>query len=231
MKRSDSGEVLFNLNDEGELVDALKSLFKETQVGKKFRAEYYDGDPDGKETQKLLDAVEMLFGTDGYASLNQLATALNTLILSGQVTPREQDDAEPLPEPKADTTPRDRNGKALTQEQLDWSEMTRFANESSMDAIRQRKNIDAKFRAFLATNYRREMVSTPVHDGVTNLNANRQAQQSGVPADVLAYATRYRTISSSDMRKELSPGMNPLGPAAAKEANRLFEAAVASGLI
>ena len=100
-----------------------------------------------------------------------------------------------------------------------------------MDAIRQRKYVDPKFRSFVETNMRREFAEQPVADGVENLNANRTPQARGVAEDVRAFATRYRTMSIADAKKLLSPGMNPDGPDAARKANALFDAAIAAGLV
>jgi hypothetical protein len=162
----------------------------------------------------------------------QLEAALR-VVIRGKMVRRDRVEAildEPAP-PVVDTTPRTKEGKPLTPQQLEWAEMTRFANESTMDAVNQRKHVDPKFRAFVATNMRREFAEQPVADGVENLNANRTPQARGVSADVQAFATRYRTMSVADVKKELSAGMNPLGPAAAAESNRLFEAACAANLI
>jgi len=61
MKRNENSEILFDLNDEGELVDALKSLYKETKIGKEYSEDYYAGDEDSVDTNKLLSAVDTLF--------------------------------------------------------------------------------------------------------------------------------------------------------------------------
>ena len=101
-----------------------------------------------------------------------------------------------------------------------------------MDTIRQRKYVDPKFRAFVETNMKREFAEQEVGDGVTNLNANKERQNhGGVREDVKAFAIRYRTMSAADMKKLLSPSMNPDGAEAAAHANWLFNEACRSGLL
>jgi hypothetical protein len=232
MKRNSNSEITFDLQDSDELIDALKSLTSETEIGKKYKAEYYTRESGNEHTDLILNAVDLLFPSNDGHTVRQLSVALHNLILAGQIQPKDKEVEEPLESPTVDLTPRDKNGRALTQAQLVWSEMTRFANDSSMDAIRQRKNIDPKFRSFMATNLTREMQEQPVGDGVTNLNANKERQNHGeVREDVKAFAIRYRTMSAADVKKLLSPGMNPDGAEAAAKANWLFNEACRDGLI
>jgi hypothetical protein len=126
---------------------------------------------------------------------------------------------------------RGRDGKLLTDSQIQWGEFRRFAEQASMSEINLRKQSDPEFANFVRKNLQREMQEQPVGDSVVNLNQRVATVKKGVSADVVAYAARYRVMSSDAVRKELSPGINPLGPAAAAEANRLFEAACAAGLI
>jgi hypothetical protein len=52
-----------------------------------------------------------------------------------------------------------------------------------------------------------------------------------VPADVQKFAAEYRALSVQQLKTLLSPGLNPQGPAAAAEQQRLFDAACACGAI
>jgi hypothetical protein len=202
MKRSEeTGEILFNLQNDQEWIDALKSLFKETEIGQQYKSDYYVKENSQSDADQLLDAVEILFPLeDNHASLNQLAAALRNLILSGAIQPKDKEEEELLEAPQVDLTPRDRNGKALTQAQLDWSEMTRFANESTMDAIRQRKNIDPKFRTFMATNLRREMQEQPVGDGVTPEGQVPEARGSQPSLYLIEFARKYAKEPVANLR-------------------------------
>jgi hypothetical protein len=232
MQRNEDSEIVFNLNDESELLDALKSLYKETKIGKQYAEDYYAGDEDSVDTNKLLSAVDILFpGNEGHATVNQLATALNTLILSGQIQPRDPEVDEPLEAPVLDTRPRTKNGDLMNESQLRYREYREWSEQASAAEVNLRRRSDPGYASYVSKAMQEEMRSTPVGDSVVNLNAPAARQQRGVPNDVLAYATRYRTMSAADTRKEMSDGLNPLGPAAAKEARRLFEAACADGLV
>jgi len=83
---------------------------------------------------------------------------------------------------------------------LDWSEMTRFANESTMDAIRQRKNIDPKFRTFMATNLRREMQEQPVGDGVTPEGQVPEVRGSQPSLYLIEFARKYAKEPVANLR-------------------------------
>lgn len=234
MFRNNEGNIVFNFRDRDERKEALKSLMDETPEGAEY-LEHYDPIEDRDEHSKLLyQATDVLFpDNDCLVSIPMLAQALRALIDGGKIKFTGEEEAvleDPSASP-ADTTPRDRAGRPLTESQRAWGEMTKFANESSMDAINQRKYVDPKFRSFMATNMRREMQEQGVADGVENLNANRTPQAKNVAEDVRAFATRYRTMSVADAKKMLSPGMNPDGPDAARKANALFDAAIAAGLV
>jgi hypothetical protein len=231
-RNEETGEILFDLQNDQEWIDALKSLFKETEIGQQYKSDYYVKENSQSDADQLLDAVEILFPLeDNHASLNQLAAALRNLLLSGAIQPKDKAEEEPLEAPQVDLTPRDKNGRALNESQLRYQEYRQWSEEASSAEVNLRKQSDPGYASYVRKSLQAEMSSTSVGDSVENLNANRQPQNSGVPSDVRAYATKYRTMSAADVRKELSPGMNPWGPAAAKEANRLFEAAVADGLI
>jgi hypothetical protein len=238
MRRNEEGEIRYDLRgteEGGDWDEAIAELLA-TPTGQSFKTEYrfpVEADRDNADAL-ILRAVHLFPLEDNQATLLQLEAGLRTVIKAKMVR-RDRVEAildEPtLPAPVVDQTPKDKNGRPLTQQQLEWAEMTRFANESTMDAINQRKYVDPKFRAFIATNLRREISEQTVADGVENLNANRKPKTRGVPADVQAFVARYRTTSVAEMKKELSPGINPLGPAAAAESNRLFEAACAANLL
>jgi len=78
--------------------------------------------------------------------------------------------------------------------------MTRFANESTMDAIRQRKNIDPKFRTFMATNLRREMQEQPVGDGVTPEGQVPEVRGSQPSLYLIEFARKYAKEPVANLR-------------------------------
>lgn len=232
MKRNSKMEILFNLQDSEEFADALKSLLNETEIGKKYKAEYYTRESGNQHTDLILNAVDLLFPSNDGHTVRQLSVALHNLILAGQIQPKDKEVEEPLEEPIEDTRPRSKAGKLLTAEQLAWGEMTKFANESSMDAIRQRKYVDPKFREFVETNVRREFQEQPVGDAVTNLNANKPRESHGaITEEERAFARKWNLLSVAESKKLLSPAMNPDGPEAAARAQRLLNLVSSYGLV
>ncbi len=227
-----SGEIMFDLAEFDDFKSAFKDLLK-TEIGQTFMREFYDADSVDEVEGKLKNAISVLFpDQNGHASLNQLSIALENLLLSGEVKPLETGDV-PLDEPKpeeVDTTPRDKNGRPLSESQLKWREFRQFADSASMSEISLRKRSDPEFANFVRKNMEREM-SQPIGDAVENMSANQVPQKSGVPADVRAFASRYPRMSVAELKRLLSPATNPDGPAAARETQRLFDAATADGLI
>jgi hypothetical protein len=120
----------------------------------------------------------------------------------------------------------------MSPKALQWREWTTWANnpETSMRQINDLKRTDPGFAEFYA-HYARQERSTEVGDRVENLNERKTPTKKTVPADVLRFAQEYRLLSTQQVKTLLSPGLNPLGPAAAAESNRLFEAACACGAI
>jgi hypothetical protein len=121
----------------------------------------------------------------------------------------------------------------MSSKAIQWRDWTAWVTnqETSMREITELRRTNSGFAEFYSHYSQLERTSTPV-DGVGEiLNAPKAPTKKAVPADVAAYAARYRTMSMDAVRKELSPGMNPEGPAAAAQAKRLFDASCAAGLI
>jgi hypothetical protein len=156
--------------------------------------------------------------------LNEL---LWKLLISGN-----PDFIDPHEEP-VDDRPRDAQGRLMSPKALQWREWENWVNdpEASMCLVEELRRTNPGFAEFYATMSQRERVSTPVGDAVENMNVRQATAKKAVPADVLQFAQEYRTMSSAQVKTLLSPGLNPLGPAAAAENKRLFDAACACGAI
>jgi hypothetical protein len=134
-------------------------------------------------------------------------------------------DLKPKPEPAAQApAPRQ-----LTASQQAWSEFRQYTDSHNVADCKARARTNEAYRKFLSVNLERETMESPRLE-LQPLN-QKISTKKAVPADVAAYAARYRTMSSDQVKNELSPGRNPLGPAAAAEANRLFELSCQYGLI
>jgi hypothetical protein len=233
ISRNQDGEFIFSVDESEEFEGALKEVLATTEIGKKYRKEYFTKERSDRDAAMLVDAaIAVAEDLTGKPLISRpiLERALTLLIDSGKIQPKNLQAAQQLEEPEVDSRPRDKNGKLLTDVQIKFGEMTRFAQTATPDAIRQRKHTDREFLAFLQSQLRKEMQSQEVGDAAVNLNQTAPTKKNP-PADVVAYAARYRTMSTAVIKKELGRGTNPLGPAAAEEANRLFNSACAAGLI
>ena len=198
-KLREDGQWAVDLDDNAEVIDALQEMMSEHKAGVNYKKNYYTRDTGDQDFELIVNAVHTLY-PDGDVTVARMARALELLITSGKIQPKDKEEAEPLEAPAVDTTPRDRNGKPLTQAQLDWSEMTRFANESSMDTIRQRKNIDPKFRSFMETNMRRELQEQRVGDGVTPEGQVTVARNTNPAQSLLDFASKYAKEPVANLR-------------------------------
>jgi hypothetical protein len=160
-----------------------------------------------------------------------IRTKLNELLWKMMIS-GNQDFINPHEEPE-DLRPRDSQGRVMSPKALQWREWENWVNhpETSMRQIEELRRKNPGFAEFYATMAQRERTSTPVGDSVENLNVRHAPAKKAVPADVQKFAAEYRTMSSAQVRTLLSPGLNPLGPAAAAEAKRLFDAACTCGAI
>jgi hypothetical protein len=172
-----------------------------------------------KSTDNLYEIIGLAQERAGRVeiTLREAEATAKELFLAGDLQPKKKPVAQaPAPKP-------------LTESQKRWSEYREFSERSTSAQCTARAKVDSGYASFMQKNYEREMNDTPV-DAAIILNQKAPTKKI-VPADVAAYAARYRTTSSDAVRKELSPGMNPLGPGAAAEANRLFGLACQYGLI
>jgi hypothetical protein len=141
-------------------------------------------------------------------------------------------DPHATPEEPEDTRPRDSLGRVMSPKAIQWRDWTAWVTnpETSMRQITELRRTNPAFQEFYSHYSTQERTSTPVGDAVENLNV-RQAAKKTVPADVQKFAAEYRTLSVQQLKTLLSPGLNPQGPAAAVEQQRLFDAACACGAI
>jgi hypothetical protein len=199
MIRLDSeGQFRFHYEeDDNEVASALRQIFINTEVGRDYKANYNTNATGAADYTKILNAAVAIAGgpmiTEGI-----LLHALTLLIDSGEIKPKKFTPAAQLAEPEVDNRPRDkRTGKLLTEAQIAWGEMARFAETASSDAIRQRKNVDGKFREFIATNLRREMQGE-IGDAVTP--AGQPTTKARVSQELTDFAFKYNRESIANLR-------------------------------
>lgn len=159
-----------------------------------------------------------------------IRTKINELLWKLMIS-GNPDFVDPHQEPE-DVRPRDSQGRVMSSKAIQWRDWTAWVTnpETSMRQINELKRVDAGFAEFFA-HYSRQECTTQVGDAVENLNQRQAPVKKAVPPDVLQFAQEYPTMSTHQIKVLLSPGLNPLGPAAAAESKRLFDAACAFGAI
>ncbi len=194
--RNQDGEIVFSADETDELKGALKEMFA-TEIGKIYKKDYYVEQRADADCDKLVTAAQQIAGGSMISS-RYLVHALTLLIDSGELKPKNLVQAAQLEEPEEDLRPKDKNGKLLTPEQISWGEMSRFAATATADQVRQRKNIDGKFREFIQTNLRREMQEQPVGDAVTP--AGQSATKAKASAELVRFAQNFIKEPSANLR-------------------------------
>jgi hypothetical protein len=195
--RNADGEITFTVDDQEEVVGALKEIFRTTEVGKLYQKEFYTKERGDEDAEKILGAAIQIAGGSNISSRHMMH-ALTLLTDSGELKPKNLVQTAQLEEPEEDTRPRDRNGKLLTPQQIAWGEMTRFAETATPDAIRQRRHTDSVFADFVRINLRHEMQEQPVGDAVTL--AGQPTTKARPSKEVEAFAQKFLVEPSANLR-------------------------------
>jgi hypothetical protein len=193
----------------------------------------------GKGFSKKLDCPEnrvtlVLKYTQAYPNQPIVRSELNELLWKLMLAANPDFiDPHAAPEEPADERPRDSLGRVMSPKALQWRDWTTWVTnpETLTRQITELRRTNPGFAEFYSHYAQLERTSTPVGDGVENLNVRRAPTKKSVPADVQKFAEEYRTMSVQQLKTLLSFGLNPSGPAAAARANKLFNDACSLGLI
>jgi hypothetical protein len=200
LSRNQDGEFVFDVNETEEFESALKEVLATTEIGKIYRKDYFTKESADKHSGMLVDAAlavaEDLTGKP-LISRPILERALTLLIDSGKIQPKNLQAAQQLEEPEVDSRPRDKNGKLLTDVQIKFGEMTRFAQTATADAIRQRKHTDHEFLVFHQSQLRKEMAETVVGDAVSEGQPTTKVRTS---KELESFAQKYLVEPSVNLR-------------------------------
>jgi hypothetical protein len=189
-------EFKFTRNDRAEVVDALKEIFL-SPLGADYKKNYYTPETGDEDCEKILNAAETLSGGSNITG-NLMARGLELLITSGEIQPRESEEAEILAEPEEDTRPRDKNGKLLSPQQIAWSEYRTFCETASMAEINRRKQVDQGFANFVRKSLQREMTHE-IGDAVVPVGAPTSPRVAPTP-ELVAFAQAYQAELSENLR-------------------------------
>jgi hypothetical protein len=196
VQRDNHGEIVFTTDEDKEIEGALKEIFNTTEVGQDYKKNYYIKARCDEDYDRLVAAAIQIAGGP-FICGRHLQHALTLLIDSGEIKPKNFTPAAKFEEPEEDTRPRDHNGKLLTDAQIAWGEMARFAETASADAIRQRKNVDGKFREFVANNLRREMQGE-IGDAV--VPAGQPTAKTRANQTLVDFACKYNAEPSQNLK-------------------------------
>lgn len=161
LRRTPEGDVIDVPEDEFlKAKEATRKWLRETEEGRQFR-DYYLTDQNAEKLRQQIEFHNLP------VDFQNLTFAFTILRDSGQLTTEEQEEAAREAEAEAaDTRPRDRKGRLLSESQIEWGEMTRWADEHSAEECRQRARSDPKFAQFRHTNLVREMNAAPIDGAV-----------------------------------------------------------------
>ena len=194
--RNVAGHMTFTADDREEVAYALKEIFQ-TDIGQTYKRDFYAPERGDDDLDKILRAAEMLAGGPNI-TVQFIERALQLLMDSGELQPRELASAQELAEPEKDPRPRDRNGKLLTPQQIAWSEYRQYAETHSSEECRQRARSDAGFASFMRKNLEREM-GGGVGDAVIPVG-DQGTQRVEPNATLVEFARKYHAESVINLR-------------------------------
>jgi hypothetical protein len=209
-----TGEFVFHYSDTDEVVSSLKEIFNDTEIGQQYISGDYVTKDGTNGYDQIVQAAVKIAGGGPMLTIDILARALELLIDSGELRPKNAAKAKQLEEPEEDLRPRDRNGKLLTPAQIKWSEYRQFVESggqrfnqrtgqfeatgqpASTDEINRRKQSDPEFRQYVVSSLRNELL--PAQDGVTPLGQSQN--KTRVSADLVEFARKYRKEPVDNLR-------------------------------
>lgn len=192
------GQITFEASDRQEVVDALKEVFL-TEIGQHYKNDCYTVENGDEDLEKILRAAQIVAGGPNL-TVDAMRRGLELLVNSGEIRPRDFESSPELTEPEEDTRPRDKNGKLLTPQQIQWSEYRQFAETASMAEVRRRKETDSGFANFVRKNLQREMAQEIGDAVVPEGQANGQRTSRQISGDLVNFVHAFRAEPSENLR-------------------------------
>jgi hypothetical protein len=176
--------------------------FKETEVGAQL---VNDGLAYGANLDVILEATQAKFDREE-VTLPEFTLVARQLWMIGELKKKP---VAPVP---VDNTPRDKNGRPLSESQLRWSEYRQFSETHNSAERKARTQTDSGYREFVHTNLVREFAEQPVGDAVVAVGTQAVRQdKTRVTQELREFAQAYRLAPTSEVKKLSSPAMNPNG--------------------
>jgi hypothetical protein len=203
-------------------VEDFWSRVWQTKLGRGF-AKHLGDTPNHRAA--ILKSYRELYGNEAIV-LPKFVALLESLMYTH--SPIFDYPVEPEAEP-VDARPRDALGRVMSEKASKWQRWEQLCADpnTSMKLINQWRTTEPGFADFYRTTFAKQVAIQRVGDEAVNLNTKAPTKKAA--ADVVAYAHRYPAIASETLKREMSAGH--VGAAVAAENRRLFESAVAAGLI
>lgn len=217
----------FDANDAEDFGQGLDDVWMNTEIGREYIRSYHSDESFEQHFDLIRRTAIRVAGGNTSVTEDHTAHALYLLIQSGKIKPVKAA-AAPIEEPPADTRPRDKNGKLLSEAQIAWGEMTRWANEHSSDECRARARNDEAFQKFMQTRLRQEM-NVPIGDAVTPVGYVEKPVAASL--DVRQFAYDYAHEKSENLRPKGGFVTIAGKPMPYAEFKIRVDAAIAAGLI
>jgi hypothetical protein len=198
ISRNQDGEFIFSVDESDEFEGALKEVLAITEIGKKYRKEYFTKERGDEDAEKLVDAaLAVAKDTTGQPLISRpiLERALTLLIDSGELQPKNVAQSAQLEEPEEDLRPRGRDGKLLTDSQLKWQEYRTWSETANSSERKIRMNSDSGYATFVRKALQAEM-SQPI-DGAVPVGPTSKAR---VSKDLVDFARKYHKEPIANLR-------------------------------
>lgn len=204
--------------------EACKAFWEDvfaSEVGQRFSAKFKRR----ANIEIIEEALGRLYPAAEHTTTGMMIDTLRTLMLSAsdRLVPLEPQTPETPEEPAAAPVPVDKNGRALSESQIRWSEYRQFAEAHSSKECRERARSDAGFASFVRKNLEREMAEA----GGMGETASAPTTAEATP-ELRQFAADYQGLQSSEVRRLLRSDCNPLG---CQQFRKDRDAAIAAGLL
>jgi hypothetical protein len=196
-----SQEYLFVTTNTTEVTDGLKEVLQ-TPTGQRYKQDFYTPEDGDQHLGQILAAAQRLSGGPEI-SVQHMERALRLLLDAGDIPPRDPEVPEELAEPVevVDERPRDKNGKLLSPQHIQWAEYRRFSESASTKDVAERKRTDAGYAAYVKKQLAAEM-NQPIDGAVT------PAGQSTLPKpkyasddpELIRFARAYITEPTTNLK-------------------------------
>lgn len=194
--RNTEGDITFTIDDREELVSSFKEIFATTDVGRNYKKNYFTKDRSDDDCAKMIAAAQQIAGGPNI-SIRYLTRALELLIASGELQPKNIAQAVPLEEPEVDNRPRGRDGKPLTDSQLKWQEYRTWSESASSSERKLRMQSDPGYATFVRKAYQAEM-NQEIGDAVTPSGAPTTKVRAS--QDLVSFVQKFHAEPSQNLR-------------------------------